>query len=66
VRQVEKHSGDRKTISLTTESGQFQFSNVIPGKYRLEVDIFFAFPFHLWSNVSFFLESSDSCVFWPL
>ncbi|XP_027924979.1 nodal modulator 1 [Vigna unguiculata] len=37
VRQVEKHSGDRKTISLTTESGQFQFSNVIPGKYRLEV-----------------------------
>ncbi|BAT86244.1 hypothetical protein VIGAN_04387700 [Vigna angularis var. angularis] len=37
VRQVEKHNGERKAISLTTESSEFQFSNVIPGKYRLEV-----------------------------
>ncbi|CAJ1874972.1 unnamed protein product [Sphenostylis stenocarpa] len=37
VRQVEKHNEERKTISLTTESFEFQFTDVIPGKYRLEV-----------------------------
>ncbi|KAJ1412555.1 Immunoglobulin-like fold [Sesbania bispinosa] len=37
VRQVDKHNEERKTISLTTESSEFLFSDVIPGKYRLEV-----------------------------
>jgi len=43
VRQVEKHNGERKTISLTPESSEFHFSDVIPGKYRLEVDFFLFF-----------------------
>ncbi|XP_061366169.1 uncharacterized protein LOC133309420 [Gastrolobium bilobum] len=37
VRQVDKHNEERKTISLTAESSEFLFSDVIPGKYRLEV-----------------------------
>nr|KYP47590.1 Nodal modulator 1 [Cajanus cajan] len=37
VRKVDKHNEERKTISLTTESSEFLFSDVIPGKYRLEV-----------------------------
>ncbi|KAK7284568.1 hypothetical protein RJT34_19316 [Clitoria ternatea] len=37
VRQSDKHNEERKTISLTTESSEFQFLDVIPGKYRLEV-----------------------------
>ncbi|KAG5072994.1 hypothetical protein JHK86_008205 [Glycine max] len=37
VRQADKHNEERKTISLTTKSSEFLFSNVIPGKYRLEV-----------------------------
>ncbi|KAG4913760.1 hypothetical protein AAZX31_19G204100 [Glycine max] len=37
VRQVDKHNEERKTISLTTESSEFLFSDVIPGKYSLEV-----------------------------
>lgn len=39
VRQVDKHNEERKTISLATESNEFLFSDVIPGKYRLEVCI---------------------------
>ncbi|WJX79873.1 hypothetical protein P8452_62950 [Trifolium repens] len=37
VRHVGKHNEERKTISLTSESSEFLFSDVIPGKYRLEV-----------------------------
>ncbi|XP_027348835.1 nodal modulator 1 isoform X2 [Abrus precatorius] len=37
MRQVDKHNEERKTISLTPESDEFLFSDVIPGKYRLEV-----------------------------
>ena len=40
VRQADKHNEERKTISLTTKSSEFLFSNVIPGKYRLEVGLF--------------------------
>ena len=40
VRQVDKHNEERKTISLTTESSEFLFSDVIPGKYSLEVGLF--------------------------
>ncbi|MED6190169.1 hypothetical protein PIB30_103084, partial [Stylosanthes scabra] len=37
VRKDDKHNEDRKTIKLTTDSSEFLFSDVIPGKYRLEV-----------------------------
>ncbi|XP_058740224.1 uncharacterized protein LOC131612447 isoform X1 [Vicia villosa] len=37
VRQGAKHNEVRKTISLTSESSELLFSDVIPGKYRLEV-----------------------------
>ncbi|KAK7337534.1 hypothetical protein VNO77_18114 [Canavalia gladiata] len=37
VRQVDKHNEERKSISLTSESSEYLFSDVIPGKYRLEV-----------------------------
>ncbi|KAK9950537.1 hypothetical protein M0R45_006023 [Rubus argutus] len=32
-----KHNEEKKTISLTDESSEFLFRNVIPGKYRFEV-----------------------------
>ncbi|KAJ1434261.1 tRNA-guanin [Sesbania bispinosa] len=35
VRQVYKHNEERKTISLTTESNEFLFSDDFLGKYRL-------------------------------
>lgn len=28
---------ERKTISLTDQSSEFLFANILPGKYRLEV-----------------------------
>ncbi|XP_050896782.1 uncharacterized protein LOC127103576 [Lathyrus oleraceus] len=37
VRQVAKHNEARKTISLTSDNSEFLFSDVISGKYRLEV-----------------------------
>ncbi|XP_019421858.1 PREDICTED: nodal modulator 1-like isoform X3 [Lupinus angustifolius] len=37
VRQANKHNEERRTIRLSTESSEFHFSDVIPGKYRLEV-----------------------------
>ncbi|KAE9598205.1 hypothetical protein Lal_00003964 [Lupinus albus] len=37
VKQANKHNEEIKTIRLTTESSEFHFSDVIPGKYRLEV-----------------------------
>lgn len=37
VKQVDRRNEERKTISLTTESSEFLFSDVIPGKYKLEV-----------------------------
>lgn len=36
-----KHNEERKTISLTDESSEFLFRNVIPGKYRFEVEFLF-------------------------
>nr|GMD68875.1 nodal modulator 3 [Ipomoea batatas] len=37
VRLDGKHKGERKIIYLTNESNKFLFSNVLPGKYRVEV-----------------------------
>lgn len=37
-----KHNEERKTISLTDESGEFLFRNVISGKYRFEVEFLFS------------------------
>lgn len=37
VRLAGKHNEERKSISLTDESDEFLFPNVLPGKYRLEV-----------------------------
>ncbi|KAI4349753.1 hypothetical protein L6164_010313 [Bauhinia variegata] len=37
VRQTDKHNEDRKTVGLTDENSEFLFSDVIPGKYRIEV-----------------------------
>ncbi|KAI9099060.1 hypothetical protein K1719_024827 [Acacia pycnantha] len=37
VRHFNKHNEERKTIGLTDESSEFHFSDIIPGKYRLEV-----------------------------
>ncbi|XP_054800411.1 uncharacterized protein LOC129304687 [Prosopis cineraria] len=37
VRYFNKHDEERKTINLTDESSEFHFSDIIPGKYRLEV-----------------------------
>lgn len=30
-------AGDKKTVVLTDESSQFLFSDILPGKYRVEV-----------------------------
>ncbi|KAJ4850945.1 hypothetical protein Tsubulata_030371 [Turnera subulata] len=37
VRSSGKRNEELKSVSLTDESNQFAFSNVLPGKYRLEV-----------------------------
>lgn len=37
VRLGGKHNEGRKILSLTDESSQFMFSDVLPGKYHLEV-----------------------------
>ncbi|KAF2309701.1 hypothetical protein GH714_004655 [Hevea brasiliensis] len=37
VRLAGKHNEERKSISLTEQSDEFLFPNVLPGKYRLEV-----------------------------
>ncbi|KAF2325064.1 hypothetical protein GH714_022546 [Hevea brasiliensis] len=37
VRLPGNHNEERKSISLTDESDEFLFPNVLPGKYRLEV-----------------------------
>lgn len=37
LRLARKRTEERKTVSLTDSSSEFLFSNVIPGKYRLEV-----------------------------
>ncbi|KAF3436558.1 hypothetical protein FNV43_RR23650 [Rhamnella rubrinervis] len=37
LRLADKHNEGRKTVSLTNESSEFLFTDVIPGKYRLEV-----------------------------
>ncbi|XP_062143584.1 uncharacterized protein LOC133851267 [Alnus glutinosa] len=37
VRFAGKRNEERKTVSLTDNSSEFLFSNVVPGKYRLEV-----------------------------
>lgn len=44
VGKVDKHNEERKTISLTAKSNEFLFSDVIPGKYRLEVCLFLCTP----------------------
>lgn len=48
VRFAGKRNEERKTVSLTDNSGEFLFSNVIPGQYRLEVlcllSAFYIFP----------------------
>ncbi|KAF7804939.1 nodal modulator 1 [Senna tora] len=38
VRQGDKHNNERKTIGLTDQSSEFLFKDIIPGKYRLEVN----------------------------
>ena len=37
VRLAGKRNEGRKTVTLTDSSSEFLFSNVIPGKYRIEV-----------------------------
>lgn len=37
VRLASKRNEERKTVSLTNESSEFLFRNVLPGKYTLEV-----------------------------
>lgn len=37
TRLTSKHGGERKTVELNNDSGEFIFSNVLPGKYKLEV-----------------------------
>lgn len=37
VRLAGQHNEQRKTVSLTDQSSQFLFPDVLPGKYRLEV-----------------------------
>jgi len=44
VKQADKRNEERKTISLTSERSEFLFSDVIPGKYRLEVCLLFHAP----------------------
>ena len=38
---------DKKTVVLTDESSQFHFSDILPGKYRVEVG-------SAWFNLNFF------------
>lgn len=42
VRLAGKRNEERKSVSLTDESNEFLFPNVLPGKYRLEVQFLFA------------------------
>lgn len=35
------HISEKKTISLTDESNAFQIQDVMPGKYRIEVQLFY-------------------------
>ncbi|PKI33910.1 hypothetical protein CRG98_045692, partial [Punica granatum] len=37
TRLANKHGGERKTVELSNDSSEFIFSDVLPGKYRLEV-----------------------------
>lgn len=37
MRVAGKHTEERKTVHLTDENNEFHFSNVFPGKYKLEV-----------------------------
>lgn len=45
MRLGDKRNAERKTVSLTEDSNQFSFSNVIPGKYKLEVCAYFFITF---------------------
>lgn len=40
---------DKKTVVLTDESSQFHFSDILPGKYRVEVGFMF-YPQLLFSS----------------
>lgn len=48
MRLGQKHydGTEKKTVSLTDDSDQFLFRDVLPGKYRLEVQFFFFFLFY--------------------
>lgn len=35
--QKQNEEKERKTVSLTDDSNQFLFQDILPGKYRLEV-----------------------------
>ena len=37
LRLGDRRNAERKTVRLSEDSNEFLFSNVIPGKYRLEV-----------------------------
>lgn len=45
MRLGQKHydGTEKKTVSLTDDSDQFLFRDVLPGKYRLEVQFFFLY-----------------------
>lgn len=40
LRLADKRNKDKKIVRLTDDSNKFLFSNVVPGKYRLEVRVF--------------------------
>lgn len=37
IRLTGKHGGEQKTVELSNDSSEFILSNVLPGKYKLEV-----------------------------
>ena len=47
VRQTDKHNEERKTISLTTKSSEFLFSDVIPRKFLWCISWIVMFAFKL-------------------
>lgn len=59
MRLGQKHydGTEKKTVSLTDDSDQFLFRDVLPGKYRLEVQFFF---FYIFSFILFYHSRAPS------